>query len=81
MSAITLSAFETDEHVARRVMNSLQGLGYPQLASVKCEAKDSTVVLKGELGTFFLSQIAQTIAARVPGVRHVVNKLSVETGS
>ena len=78
MSVLSLSAFETDETVALRVKSSLLSLGYPQLASVNCEAKDSTIVLKGELHSYFMSQLAQSIAARVPGVRHVVNKLRIQ---
>ncbi|MDG1872629.1 MAG: BON domain-containing protein [Mariniblastus sp.] len=77
MSFATLLAFENDARVARRVKVSLQGLGYPQLSALTCESEGSTVVIKGELGSYYLAQLAQTIAAKVPGVRRVINQVNV----
>ncbi len=75
MSALTL--FESNEHVGSRVKISLLELGYPQLAGLTCEADGSTVFLKGELGSYYLAQVAQSIAKKVPGVRLVVNQIRV----
>lgn len=60
-----------------RVKSSFQGLGYPQLANVQCEAEASTIYLSGKLTSYYLKQIAQTIAIKVPGIRHVVNDIKV----
>ena len=77
MSGLTLFPFETNEHVANRVKISLLELGYPQLAGVECEFDGVTVFLKGELGSYYLAQVAQSIAKKVPGVRQVVNHLRI----
>jgi len=77
MSELMLFPFESSEQVASRVKISLLELGYPQLAEVTCVADGSTVFLNGELGSYYLAQVAQTIAKRVPGVRLVVNQLRV----
>jgi len=77
MSFASLLAFENDSRVANRVEVSLQGLGYPQLSALTCESKGSTVILKGELASYYMAQVAQSIASKVPGVRRVVNKVKV----
>lgn len=77
MSELTLIPFESNERVAIRVKTSLLQLGYPQMAGITCEAQGSTVFLKGELGSYYLAQVAQSIAKKVPGVRNVVNRLQV----
>lgn len=60
-----------------RVKASFDGLGYPQLANVECHAQGSTIRLAGRLSSFYLKQIAQTIAIKIPGVRRVINDIEV----
>lgn len=67
----------SNETLARQVTRAMSGVGYPQLKAVRCHADGSTVTLTGQLGSFYLSQVAQTIAGRISGVRHVVNRVQV----
>ena len=68
-----------DTQLARRVENALQGLGYSQLTRIDCEADGTTVTLRGMLASFYLKQIAQTIALKIPGVHRVKNEIEVQS--
>lgn len=78
---VPTSDFTQDPAVLeRQVKNSFRGLGYPQLDRVECRVRRMTVYLRGTLGSFYLKQIAQTIAVKVPGVHQVVNEIEVRSG-
>ncbi len=55
----------------------MQRLGFRRLARVKCESRGTTIVLYGATSSYYQKQLAQTIAAKVPGVHHVINQLQV----
>ena len=63
--------------IAELVVESFQQLGYPQLGMLSCEQRDSAVILRGKLRSFYLAQVALTTAAKVPGVCRVINQLDV----
>lgn len=63
--------------IADLVKVSLQGLGYPQIGKLSCKEENSIVILSGQLGSFYHSQMAQSIAAKVPGVSRVINQVNV----
>jgi osmotically-inducible protein OsmY len=67
----------SDDTLARQVRQAMCGVGYPQLRSVRCHAHGSTVTLTGQLASYYLSQVAQTIAGKISGVRQVVNRVQV----
>ena len=60
-----------------RVRISFEQLGYPQLNSVQCTATGDLMVLTGELSSFYLKQVAQSVAVKIPGVREVRNEIQV----
>jgi len=57
---------------------SFDQLGYPQLKEIQCEADGDVMILSGVLKSFYLKQIAQTVAINVPGVSSVRNLIEVE---
>lgn len=61
----------------QRVMSAIVALGYSQHNQLRCECTGSTIRLSGKVSTFYLSQLAQTVALNVPGVQRVVNKIAV----
>lgn len=69
------------EDLISKVRSSLGKLSYNQLDNVDCilEGTDH-VKLTGQLKSYYLKQIAHTIALKVPGVRQVTNNILV-TGS
>ena len=60
-----------------RVRISFEQLGYPQLNSVRCSATGGLMLLTGELNSFYLKQVAQSVAVKIPGVREVQNEIEV----
>ncbi len=60
-----------------RVRISFEQLGYPQLNAVRCVANGDQMLLTGELSSFYLKQVAQSVAVKIPGVREVRNEIHV----
>jgi osmotically-inducible protein OsmY len=59
------------------VVRSLRSSGYPDLFGLQCRCKDGVITLAGQVGSYYLKQLAQTAARRVPGVTSVDNQLLV----
>ena len=60
-----------------RVRISFEQLGYPQLNAIKCIAEGDQMLLTGVLNSFYLKQVAQSVAVKIPGVRDVRNEIEV----
>lgn len=60
-----------------RVRISFDQLGYPQLNAITCVAEGDLMRLTGTLNSFYLKQVAQSVAVRTPGVRSVENEIEV----
>lgn len=56
---------------------SFDQLGYQQLNNIECEVEGNVLVLKGKLRSFYLKQVAQTVAIKIPGVASVRNQIEV----
>jgi osmotically-inducible protein OsmY len=63
--------------VCSRVQQALRTSGYRDLYGLSCDYDGGVLVLTGEVGSYFLKQVAQTVAARVPGVAQIDNRLHV----
>ena len=61
-----------------KVRISFEQLGYPQLNAVRCSFDGGVLRLSGTLNSFYLKQVAQSVAVRTPGVRSVENQIQVE---
>lgn len=57
---------------------SFDQLGYQQLNNIECELDGDVLVLSGKLKSFYLKQIAQTVAIKIPGVESVENRIEVQ---
>jgi osmotically-inducible protein OsmY len=73
---VPASSSRTDS-VSNRVRRALQQCGYHDLCGLHCEDDDGVLVLRGQVGSYYLKQIAQTVAARVPGIERIDNQLNV----
>lgn len=60
-----------------RVRISFDQLGYRQLNAVQCTADGDSMLLTGKLKSFYLKQVAQSVAVKIPGVRSVRNEIEV----
>ena len=63
--------------LGHRVHLTMQRLGYTDLQNVRCIANNGHVHLRGTLKSFYLKQVAQSIAMKTPGVRKVTNDIAV----
>ena len=79
--AITKSVeLDCNPTIAELVKIALRSWGNPRLRRLSCESceqQDSTIILSGQLDSFYHSQVAQSIAAKVPGVGRVINQVQV----
>jgi osmotically-inducible protein OsmY len=67
----------TELSLEDRVRLSFEQLGYPQLNAVTCSAEGDQMLLSGELNSYYLKQVAQSVAVKIPGVREVRNEIEV----
>ena len=67
-------AFAAVQESAER---QLQEVHFRFSRCVSCEYSDGVLLLRGQVPTFYLKQIAQTVVAKVPGVERVDNRIQV----
>ena len=60
-----------------QIQDSFRQLGYAQLNSIKCSSVDGEIFLTGELDSFYLKQVAQSVAIKVSGKQNVQNEIHV----
>ena len=53
-------------------------LGYPQLQALQCSVKDGILRMTGELESFYLKQVAQSVAIKILGPKFVQNQIEVK---
>lgn len=63
--------------ISRVAEEGLQRSGYLALRTVACDGRDGVIYLRGRVPTYYLKQVAQSIALGVQGVRRVVNLIEV----
>lgn len=61
-----------------QVLRTFEQLGYPQLQGIVCESDGDKIRLSGNLDSFYLKQVAQSVAVKVSGVTSVDNQITVE---
>ena len=62
-----------------QVVGCLRTSPYRELAGVRCRIHRGVATLEGEVSSYYLKQIAQSIACRVSGVVRVLNQIHVRT--
>lgn len=65
------------EMLAGKVVRMVSKLGYLREDEFQCRCFDGTVQLTGTAPSYYVKAMAQTVAAKVPDVRRVVNQLKV----
>lgn len=68
---------QSDDVLASQVVNAFDQPNLSALESVRCVSDGSTVILRGEVPSMYLKQVATTLAIRVPGVQRVHNQIQV----
>ena len=67
------------EPLTRRVELRLQHSGYPELQNVEVVQGHGRILLRGEVRTYFLKQLAQTLILPLPEVTAVENQVNVNS--
>jgi hypothetical protein len=65
---------------ACRAEGLLARSGYPALDRVRCDFSDGVLLLRGQVPSYYLRQLAQEAVAGLPGVRAVRNEVEVLAG-
>ena len=68
---------ERSDLLHNAVIAALRSSGYRLLWDLECEVREDLVTLTGVLPSFYLKQVAQTIAMGVDQVREVRNGVEV----
>ena len=71
-------ARERGRHIEASVLQSLRLASYSALRRVHCEFHEGVVTLRGWLPSYYLKQLAQTLATKVAGVEQIVNRIAVD---
>lgn len=71
-------AVRLNSPLASKVSQQLQGTGHLRLRNVTVEENQGHVTLKGRVPSYYLKQLAQTVAVSVGGVGEIRNELTVE---
>jgi osmotically-inducible protein OsmY len=74
-SSIELQTHEDDP--ASLVAARFRRSGYAVLCGIKCELYDGVLVLSGEVPTYHLKQLAQSLALHTANVRQIDNCVKV----
>lgn len=62
----------------QRLQESFEQLGYPQLQALQYSVEDGVLRMSGELDSFYLKQVAQSVAIRLVGSESVLNLIEVK---
>lgn len=80
MSSACVAVPPDPESLHRQIKLRLDTCNHSALRSVKVGIAQNAVILQGTVPTFFLKQVAQTLA-RIDGVERVVNGIEVRQAS
>ena len=72
-----MNATETLSAVLELAQRRLWEARFRFSRSISCQYHEGVLLLRGQVPTYYLKQIAQTVVARVPGVEHVDNRIHV----
>jgi osmotically-inducible protein OsmY len=67
--------------LAERVEQALRASGYPPLRAVEAIVCGPVVTLQGQVRSYYMKQLAQTVAMGVAGVRELRNDVEVVRAS
>jgi len=79
-----MSEFQTSENqpcaasALERLQETFGQLGYPQLQALQCSVEDGMLKMTGELDSFYLKQVAQSVAIKILGPNFVQNQIEVK---
>ncbi len=79
VSVRRLKITRTSNWIQEQVVQLLRASPYRELAGTVCRVLRGVVILEGDVSSYYMKQLAQTVARRVPGVLRIVNHIHVRT--
>lgn len=73
----SVAAETFDATLQARVAERLRANTYSALRSIQCTVENMVVVLSGRVPSYFLKQVAQSLAARAAPEARIVNRITV----
>lgn len=67
------------DDVQSRAQASLRACPYREVRNTTCLFHKGVFLLRGDVSSFHMKQIAQTVLMNVEGVKHIVNTIHVRT--
>ncbi|HAH46037.1 BON domain-containing protein [Gimesia sp.] len=67
----------SNDFISRRIESSIHQSGYPQLKNISCESNGSTLILRGELPSYYQMQLALRVAVKEPWIDQVDNHIRI----
>ena len=64
---------------AEMAESHLRSNSYLALKNISCEFRQGVLILKGNVPTYYLKQVAQAVVAPTAGVERIVNEIEVVT--
>lgn len=77
-AASSCTARPVDGRLAERISRALQSTGRRALLEIEITVQARIVVLRGQVSSYYLKQVAQEIAMTVRGIRQIHNYLDVK---
>ena len=63
--------------IVRDALRFFRNSSYSELRTIQCESRDDVLILRGQVSTFFMKQLAQERIRSIKGVNAVINDLQV----
>lgn len=63
--------------IARDALRFFRSSSYSELRTIQCESREGVLILRGQVSTFFMKQLAQERIRSIEGVLAVINDLQV----
>jgi osmotically-inducible protein OsmY len=73
----TIHISPVDHDLEQRIRSFFAGRNYPALQNLDINVQQGTVVISGNVDTFYEKQLATNCCQRVAGVLHVFNHVAV----
>ncbi len=74
-----LKVARTSNWIQEQIAQQLRASPYRELARTACRVYRGVAILDGDVSSYYMKQLAQTVALRVPGVLRIVNQIHVRT--
>ncbi|MCO6458229.1 MAG: BON domain-containing protein [Pirellulaceae bacterium] len=74
----SVTAYESDANLKQQIGQYLSSLQMQALRQVRIVVRNGTVILRGEVQSFYQKQLLLTCRTRVPGVQGLVDEVRVK---